>query len=53
MEWPLARLDSLYDIARGGSPRPIKDFITEDPNGINWVKIGDATASGKFIYETK
>jgi type I restriction enzyme S subunit len=53
MEWPLVRLDSLYDIARGGSPRPIKDYITEDPNGINWVKIGDATASGKFIYETK
>ncbi|WP_448247824.1 restriction endonuclease subunit S [Thalassotalea agariperforans] len=53
MEWPLVRLDSLYDIARGGSPRPIKDYITEDPNGINWIKIGDATASGKFIYETK
>ena len=53
MEWPLVRLDSLYDIARGGSPRPIKDYITEDSNGINWVKIGDATASGKFIYETK
>jgi type I restriction enzyme S subunit len=46
-------LDSLYNIARGGSPRPIKDFITEDPDGINWVKIGDATASNKYIYETK
>jgi type I restriction enzyme S subunit len=53
MEWPLVRLDSLYNIARGGSPRPIKDFITEDPDGINWVKIGDATASNKYIYETK
>ena len=29
MEWPLVRLDSLYNIARGGSPRPIKDFITD------------------------
>ena len=53
MSWPLVRLDSLYDIARGGSPRPIKDYITEDSNGINWVKISDATASGKYIYETK
>jgi type I restriction enzyme S subunit len=53
MEWPLARLDSLYDIARGGSPRPIKKFITDDPDGINWIKISDATASGKYIYATK
>jgi type I restriction enzyme S subunit len=53
MDWPMVRLDSLYNIARGGSPRPIKDFITDDPNGINWIKIGDATASGKYIYTTK
>ncbi len=53
MDFPLVRLDSLYQIARGGSPRPIKDFITEDPEGVNWIKIGDATASGKYIYETK
>ncbi|MDA9559634.1 restriction endonuclease subunit S [Porticoccaceae bacterium] len=53
MDWPLVRLDSLYNIARGGSPRPIKDFITDDPEGINWIKIGDATASGKYIYTTK
>ena len=53
MGWPLVRLDSLYNIARGGSPRPIKDFITDDPEGINWIKIGDATASGKYIYTTK
>lgn len=53
MEWPLVRLDSLYGIARGGSPRPIKNYITDDSDGINWIKIGDATASGKYIYETK
>ena len=53
MGWPMVRLDSLYNIARGGSPRPIKDFITDDPEGVNWIKIGDATASGKYIYETK
>ncbi|MCA9324904.1 restriction endonuclease subunit S [Candidatus Saccharibacteria bacterium] len=53
MDWPLVRLDELYEIARGGSPRPIKKFLTDDPDGINWIKIGDATASGKYIYETK
>ncbi|MDO3384771.1 restriction endonuclease subunit S [Gilvimarinus sp. SDUM040013] len=53
MDWPLIRLDELYDIARGGSPRPIKKFLTNDANGVNWIKIGDATASEKYIYETK
>lgn len=53
MEWSIARLDSLYNIARGGSPRPIKKFMTDDSDGINWIKISDATASGKYIYETK
>ena len=53
MDWPLVRLDELYEIARGGSPRPIKKFLTEDADGVNWIKIGDATASGKYIYETK
>ena len=27
--------------------------MTNDPDGVNWVKISDATASGKFIYVTK
>ncbi|MBD2395476.1 restriction endonuclease subunit S [Cyanobacterium aponinum FACHB-4101] len=51
--WRLEKLGNLCSIARGGSPRPIKDFLTNDPNGINWVKISDATASSKYIYETK
>ena len=51
--WPILTLGEMCDIARGGSPRPIKNFLTDDPNGINWIKIGDATASNKYIYETK
>lgn len=27
--------------------------MTDEPDGVNWIKISDATASGKFIYETK
>ena len=27
--------------------------MTDDPDGINWIKIGDATRSGKYIYETR
>lgn len=52
-EAPLIALGDLCQIARGGSPRPIKEFITDDTSGVNWIKISDATASGKYIYTTK
>jgi len=46
------KLGEILTIERGGSPRPIKEFITDDKNGVNWIKIGDATRSGKYILET-
>ncbi len=51
--WEAVELGNLLDITRGGSPRPINKFITDDKNGVNWIKISDATKSGKYIYETK
>ncbi|WJR68974.1 restriction endonuclease subunit S [Neorhizobium sp. CSC1952] len=51
--WNRYRLGDIFTVARGGSPRPIDAYLTDDPNGINWIKIGDATASGKFIRTTK
>jgi type I restriction enzyme S subunit len=51
--WEIKTLGEACFIARGGSPRPIQDFLTDDDDGINWVKISDATASDKFIFETK
>lgn len=51
--WPRKELQDLFDIARGGSPRPIDEFITEAEDGINWVMIGDATEAGKYIRKTK
>ncbi len=53
MTWPMVALGEIFDIARGGSPRPINKFLTEDANGLNWVMISDATASGKVIQSTK
>ena len=50
--WSWSRLGSLLEIARGGSPRPIQDFLTTDANGVNWIKIGDTDKGGKYIYET-
>lgn len=51
--WQTKRLGEICDIERGGSPRPIQNFITADPKGVNWIKISDATASGKYIYKTE
>lgn len=51
--WQTKKLGEICDIERGGSPRPIQNFITTAPDGINWIKIGDATASGKYIYTTE
>jgi type I restriction enzyme, S subunit len=53
VHWSQRRLGEIFDIARGGSPRPIEKFITDDEEGLNWIKIGDASASGKFIERTK
>lgn len=53
-EWPEVTLGDLCHIARGGSPRPIKSFLTDTADGINWIKIGDATAGdGKYIASTQ
>lgn len=50
--WPERTLGSMLDIARGGSPRPIKSYLTSDPAGINWIKIGDAVNGSRYIENT-
>ena len=51
--WPTSTLEELFEIARGGSPRPIDDYITESPDGVNWIMIGDAPEGAKYITATK
>ena len=51
-DWEQRKFSELVDIERGGSPRPIDKFITQDSNGLNWVKIGDAPAQGNYITKT-
>ena len=51
--WKWVRLGAVLDIARGGSPRPIQQYLTTEPDGINWIKIGDTDKGGKYIYKTK
>lgn len=43
----------MATIARGSSPRPINKFITNDENGVNWIKIGDVQPGSKYITSTK
>lgn len=53
MTWSLKTLDQIFEIARGGSPRPINQFITDADDGVNWIMIGDASNSSKHIRHTK
>ncbi len=50
--WKWAHLGNVSYIVRGGSPRPIKQYITTREYGINWIKIGDVEKGGKYIYST-
>lgn len=50
--WTPEPLGNYLEIKRGGSPRPIRDFIVEA--GFPWTKIADATANNNpFIFKTK
>ena len=51
--WEIKKLGEVCTIERGGSPRPIDAFLTDAEDGINWIKIGDATTGSKYITATK
>lgn len=51
-DWEQRKFSEMVTIERGGSPRPIDKFITNDKNGLNWVKIGDAPEQGNYITQT-
>ncbi len=51
--WNERLLGEISEIVRGGSPRPIEEFITTDSNGLNWLKIADVSSEAKYITQTK
>ena len=53
MEWEKRRIDSVFRVARGGSPRPIQSYLTESDDGLNWIMIGDASPDSRYITSTK
>lgn len=53
ISWHTATIGDLYIVERGGSPRPIKSYLTDATDGINWIKIGDVKPGARFITQTK
>lgn len=50
--WESGVLGDFVEIKRGGSPRPIQNYLSD--SGLHWLKISDATSiSSPFINEIK
>ena len=52
-EWKVDKFKNLVTIVRGGSPRPIEQYLTHKNDGVNWIKIGDVSKNAKYITSTK
>lgn len=50
--WTQKKLGEDATILRGGSPRPIEDYITDSQNGLNWIKIGDVKPEDRYLRKT-
>lgn len=50
--WLYDFLGCLSTVLRGGSPRPIDEYLTSDTNSMNWLKIGDINKEDKYITKT-
>ena len=50
VEWK--SFGEIAKIQRGASPRPIAKFITDDEDGVPWIKIGDTESGSKYVEQT-
>lgn len=51
-DWKKDKLGSFVEIKRGGSPRPIQDYLSD--KGYRWLKISDVTSlNSPYILEIK
>lgn len=53
MMWETRKLGDVLKVVRGSSPRPIKNYVTDSEDGVNWVKIGDVDERDKYVTRTK
>lgn len=48
--WKIDKFGKYADVKRGGSPRPIQDYLSEE--GLNWLKISDVTSlSSPYVFQ--
>ena len=47
--WTIKPLGTICEVVRGGSPRPIMNYLTTSPTGVNWLKIGDVGETDKYF----
>jgi type I restriction enzyme S subunit len=51
-EWEKINFGDVVTVKRGGSPRPIQDFLSD--TGLRWLKISDVTGiASPYIFEIK
>jgi type I restriction enzyme S subunit len=53
VNWQDTKVGCLCKVGRGSSPRPKNDDRYFENGTIPWIKVADATASGKYLLETK
>lgn len=51
--WQLVKFGEVVNIRRGASPRPIKEHLTDEEDGISWIKIGDTKPGDIYINQTQ
>ena len=52
-DWSICRIKDCCVLVRGGSPRPIDEYLADDDEpGYNWVRIGDTQKGYKYIDRT-
>ena len=52
-DWSICRIKDTCSIARGGSPRPIDEYLSDNKQDISWIKIGDTIKGYKYIDKTE
>ena len=52
-DWGIIKVKYTSSIIRGGSPRPINEYLSESDDGYNWIRIGDTKKHSKYIEATK
>jgi type I restriction enzyme S subunit len=51
-DWEMGTLGELVLVKRGGSPRPIQDFLSD--SGLRWLKISDVTSvPSPYVFNIK